>query len=717
MIKQSFKGWSDVRVGLTMSLYGIIKELLRLQFKFDLFHEDLLEVIADSLTDITQSDKLVLYGLSFLHFMPNLKMEQDSSPLDGVILKILRSRWDTNRLGPRVWANGHSQRMIMHAAGESLNPGESAQLTQLTTEVMSYYVNCSVHDHQEREMKASFLQTGSTWLRDLAINNMRNWSRISLLTTDIILNTTAFTQDNPITQGNCIHVLCLLSSDERTCSKIRDLGGMDEIMDFLPKQFPEKRGEVNPLHTSTLHNSNLRFTLRTLRHLTDPDDDDLHESRTNRNTNLKKVFDTLQAWMRDETSQGLTLQVLYNFIRDSDKTRDPAQQDFSTLPDAETDMDPYRNVTPEGLEEDRTILRAQDALYRLKIESHRIEQATRNLQDTPSQHHVTQGMGMRILQALTPRGFSLDMRTPEIRDLRWSHSISGTCFDSLPDLEEVTIILSYWHCLKAAWHSQTVTISVPSSGNITELSQMLLWNHPYAAIEPFRQGILAFDETRSLQDAIPLTTTIQALRRRALRTRLHLLLPDWEAGHSDMHPRRNHMTEHTAKQVLIESIQSITSAWNHDGGEALGNLGNKILGCYKLVTQPTSPSSLSRLWVKVIDHQTNRHTPWFRNTQVLPHRLRILGNPRTQAIDLQIPTQPGQTSLEAIHLTLQIMGCERENLQYESERTRVFKTSQILRVGPCQPEPTRSEHRGPLLLQPHSTFELTDRLTMFLPAR
>jgi len=71
--------------------------------------------------------------------------------------------------------------MRMHAAGESLNPGESAQLTQLTTEVMSYYVNCDVQDHQERETRASFLQTGSAWLRDLAVNNMSNWSRISLL--------------------------------------------------------------------------------------------------------------------------------------------------------------------------------------------------------------------------------------------------------------------------------------------------------------------------------------------------------------------------------------------------------------------------------------------------------------------------------------------------------------------------------------------------------
>ena len=43
--------------------------------------------------------------------------------------------------------------------------------------------------------------------------------------------------------------------------------------------------------------------------------------------------------------------------------------------------------------------------------------------------------------------------------------------------------------------------------------------------------------------------------------------------------------------------------------------------------------------------------------------------------------------------------------------------SQTLRIGSGQPEPTQSEHKGLLRLQPHSTFELTDRLTMFLPAR
>jgi len=244
--------------------------------------------------------------------MPNLNEERYGSPFDGVILKILRSRWDTNRLDPGVWAKGHSQRMRMLTVGEGLNPGESAQLTQLTTEVMSHYADWSVHDHQEGERRVSFLQTGSAWLRDLAVNNMSNWSCIG---TDTIRNTMAFSQDDPITYGNCVHVLCLLCSEEKTSRMIREDEGIDEIIDYLPEQFPGKRGEVNPSHTFTLHNKNLRFTLRTLRHLTELEDDYLHASRINRSSNLKKVLDTLQAWMSDETSQGLTLQVLYNLIR------------------------------------------------------------------------------------------------------------------------------------------------------------------------------------------------------------------------------------------------------------------------------------------------------------------------------------------------------------------------------------------------------------------
>ena len=87
------------------------------------------------------------------------------------------------------------------------------------------------------EMKACFLQTSSAWLRDLTTDNMSNWSRISLLTTEIILNTMAHRQDDPITYGNCIHVLCLLSSDERTGSRIRDLGGRDKIMNLCEDCF------------------------------------------------------------------------------------------------------------------------------------------------------------------------------------------------------------------------------------------------------------------------------------------------------------------------------------------------------------------------------------------------------------------------------------------------------------------------------------------------
>ena len=72
-------------------------------------------------------------------------------------------------------------------------------------------------------------------------------------------------------------------------------------------------------------------------------------------------------------------------------------------------------------------------------------------------------MRMRILQALTPRGFILDERTPETRDLKWSHPISHTYFDTLPDPVAVSINLTYWHLLKATWYTLEGTILVPSS--------------------------------------------------------------------------------------------------------------------------------------------------------------------------------------------------------------------------------------------------------------
>ena len=69
--------------------------------------------------------------------------------------------------------------------------------------------------------------------------------------------------------------------------------------------------------------------------------------------------------MGDETSQGLTLQVLYNLIRESDRTGYLTRQDTSPHPDAETDIDPR---VREDLAGDSPNARAQDILYNLEIE-------------------------------------------------------------------------------------------------------------------------------------------------------------------------------------------------------------------------------------------------------------------------------------------------------------------------------------------------------------
>jgi len=362
-----------------------------------------------------------------------------------------------------------------------------------------------------------------------------------------------------------------------------------------PRQFPEKRGEAIPQNSCALHNNNLRFTLRTLRHLTEPDFNNPYYSRIDTEANLRRVLDTLQAWMGDETSKGLTLQVLYNLIRESDRTGDPAQQDTSSHPDAETDIEPNQNRMREDLEGHGTIARAQDLLYRLEIESHRIEQVTRTLQNQSSQHHTTQLMGMGILQALRPRVFTLDAKTLETRDLKWSHPILGTYFDTLPDPVAVLINLTYWHCLKATWYTLKGTILVPSSGNIIELSQMLLWNHSYVAMKSFLQGMTAYNETRGPRTLIPLNTTIRALGPIAQKPRIHLLLLDWETGHFDLNTRskRQSLEEHRFDQEQMNAEENRTSAWNHDGGEALGRLGNQSSGVINL--RCTLPAPFPRL--------------------------------------------------------------------------------------------------------------------------
>ena len=119
-------------------------------------------------------------------------------------------------------------------------------------------------------------------------------------------------RDEPITTGHYIHTLCLLSSSTETCGRIRDLAGVNTIMELLPHQFQDKRGDVTPHDTVNLHNKNLRLTLRTLRNLTGPNLNLPHCPRLDTEANLRRVFDTMQVWMGDETSKGLKLQVFHN---------------------------------------------------------------------------------------------------------------------------------------------------------------------------------------------------------------------------------------------------------------------------------------------------------------------------------------------------------------------------------------------------------------------
>jgi len=80
------------------------------------------------------------------------------------------------------------------------------------------------------------------------------------------------------------------------------------------------------------------------------------------------------------------------------------------------------------------------------------------------------------------------------------------------------------------------TILVPLSGNITQLIQMLLWNHPYLESTSFLQGTTAYNTTLGDRIQIPLNSEIRTLGSRAQKLIIHLLLPHWEAGHLDLTP-------------------------------------------------------------------------------------------------------------------------------------------------------------------------------------
>jgi len=119
-------------------------------------------------------------------------------------------------------------------------------------------------------------------------------------------------------------------------------------------------------------------------------------------------------------------------------------------------------------------------------------------------------MGMRILQGITPRGYILTTSTPRERDLKWAHPASGTYFNTLPNLATITVNLTHWQSYKDTWQTRKGAISAPLSGNITQLIQMLLWNHPYVESMSFLQGTTAYNATLGDRIQIPLNSEIRS---------------------------------------------------------------------------------------------------------------------------------------------------------------------------------------------------------------
>ena len=67
MRKKAYVAWSEVQESLTTTLYDIITEPLRIQYRQDTLHQTgMLQVIADSIVNITQSDAATVYGLIIL---------------------------------------------------------------------------------------------------------------------------------------------------------------------------------------------------------------------------------------------------------------------------------------------------------------------------------------------------------------------------------------------------------------------------------------------------------------------------------------------------------------------------------------------------------------------------------------------------------------------------------------------------------------------------
>ena len=127
--------------------------------------------------------------------------------------------------------------------------------------------------------------------------------------------------------------------------------------------------------------------------------------------------------MGDETSKGLTLQVLLNLSGVSNEKGDPTHQGLTTPQFSNTNTYPIRKG--ERSDQTGTTENPLAFLHRLETDTHKIERTIRSLQHLPLQHHITQMLGMTVLEGLTPRGFFLGERTLENRELQWYHSVTS----------------------------------------------------------------------------------------------------------------------------------------------------------------------------------------------------------------------------------------------------------------------------------------------------
>jgi len=192
-------------------------------------------------------------------------------------------------------------------------------------------------------------------------------------------------------------------------------------------------------------------------------------------------------------------------------------------------------------------------------------------------------------------------------------------------------------------------------------------------MESFLQGITAHKTTRDIQSPVSLDSDIRALDASLHRLNVHILLPHWEAGHSGRTPQSKKPEDGSPPDARSISRQDATStSWILDLGATLGRSGNQIIGAHKMTPYPTGLEPPQWLWITVVDHCLNPHTPWAIGAQNLALNYWILGHPNSKAIDLQIPTHHGQTCLDTILLALRTVGCQEGRLSKLSSGTQAF---------------------------------------------